>query len=47
MVAGLERSSLALGASVLLIALGTGGAVLLESGTPAFSLLGEGGRQRK
>lgn len=39
-LAGLERPTPALAASVLLIAAGTGGAVLLESGTPAFSFIG-------
>jgi hypothetical protein len=37
---GVETLSLALVASILLIALGTSAAVLIESGTPAFSLYG-------
>ncbi len=41
-LAGLERFTWPLLLSVLMIAGGTAGAVLLESGTPAFSLIGFG-----
>lgn len=37
---GIERISLPLAASVTMIAAGTGAAVLIESGTPAFHLVG-------
>lgn len=41
-LAGLERFTWPLLLSVLMIAGGTAGAVLLESGTPAFSVIGFG-----